>query len=103
MKATDRNMLKAKFDEEKRQTELKNQHGITEKNVVVVERKSRTVLVVREFFKIIFKLLQLAAGVAIVFLAIAGLVAIVFPETRTALYAIFLQTYTQARTFIGVH
>lgn len=93
--------LKTSFKEEQQQQHLKKEYGVTDNNILVVERKSRLVNIWRNSLQYLFLLIRWVAAITVAFLAVIGLTGLVFPETRTALFYIFVQTLNQIKDFTG--
>lgn len=94
--------LKTTYQKEQQQTQLKKEYGIADKNVVVVERKSRVVLLWKNTLQFLLFLLRLAAAIALIVLAIIGLCALIYPAPRAALANVFTETMVQIHTFTGL-
>lgn len=91
----------AAFREEQEQKELRTAYGIEDKEVVVVERRSRIVMIWKATLKYFFVLLRIAASVALAVLAVTGLAALVFPEVRIPLFETLAQAFSQLKQFLG--
>jgi len=77
------------------QTKLKEKHNIEEENVIVVEKSNMvkfTIRLVIRAIKFIFTLILL-------FLAMVGMIALIYPIPRADLKDIFLQMFTQLSSF----
>lgn len=93
--------LKAKYQEQEQQKELREAYGVKETDVVVVERKSRIVQIWKTTLKSFFSLARILALVAVVVLAFVGVTSLLFPETRAALLDVFLTTFDQIGRMLG--
>ena len=79
------------------QKELKEKHKIEDENVVVVEKSNMAKFSVNTFIRFI----KFIVTVIILCLAAIGLTALIFPETREALLAIFHLAAEQTTEMIG--
>lgn len=93
--------LIAGYRHEQEQQRIKEEHGITQPNVVVVERKSRVVMIWKNTLRFLLFLLRTAATVLLVALAVVGLAALIFPESRMALYDELVTALEQITMFLG--
>ena len=76
---------KENIERQAQQEKLREKHNIEDENMVVVEKSNMAKFSVNTFIRLI----KFFAAVIIVCLAVIGLTALVFPETREALLAIF--------------
>ena len=75
-------------EQEKKQNELKSKHLIDDPNVVVVEKSNMAKFTV----KTVTTALRTVANILLVLLAIIGILALIYPETRTGLLEIWKDT-----------
>lgn len=95
-------LLKEKYEWNQRQTELKQEHGIEEERVVVVERKSPVAQIWRTTLKYLVLLIRVLATVMIAILAIIGLSALIYPNIRIEFFVTFNQVVAELRGFLGM-
>ncbi len=76
---------KENIERQAQQEKLREKHNIKDENTVVVEKSNMAKFSVNTFIRLV----KFFAAVIIVCLAVIGLTALVFPETREALLAIF--------------
>ncbi len=76
---------KENIERQAQQEKLREKHNIKDENTVVVEKSNMAKFSVNAFIRLV----KFFAAVIIVCLAVIGLTALVFPETREALLAIF--------------
>lgn len=94
--------LKKQFKEEKAQEELKQQYGITQENVVVVERKSRIVQMWRATLNYAFFFFSIMVRVAIAVLAIIGLTTLIFPDIRVEFISAMQTAISEVKAYVGI-
>lgn len=103
MKRADKpRMLWEEYAYNKEQKRLREEHGVAEENVVVVERKNQAVNALRVVLRFALALLRILANIAIAALAIVGLATLIFPETRAAFWDIATTTFYQIKGFVGL-
>jgi len=76
---------KENIERQAQQEKLREKHNIKDENTVVVEKSNMAKFSVNTFIRLV----KFFAAVIIVCLAVIGLTALVFPDTREALLAIF--------------
>ncbi|WP_222864764.1 hypothetical protein, partial [Serratia marcescens] len=76
---------------------LKEEHNITEENVVVVE-KSNTYKFTINSIKALF---QFSSRIIIIILTIIGLMGIIYPSPRTAIFTIIYEAVQQLQDYLG--
>lgn len=74
--------LRAAWQEQKKQTSLKEQYGIAQPNVVVVERKNVLTNILRILLRALGMSLRVASAVSVAVLAVIGLAALIYPDIR---------------------
>ena len=75
-------------EQEKKQNELKSKHHIDDPNVVVVEKNNMAKFTI----KTLISVLRTTANILLVLLAIIGVLALIYPETRAGLLEIWKDT-----------
>lgn len=73
--------------EKKHQEELKKKYNISE-NVKIVEKTNFT----KFFINLIIRIFKTVSAVILCFLAVTGLISLVYPETREILFFLFNNT-----------
>ncbi len=76
---------KENIERQAQQEKLREKHSIEDANTVIVEKSNMEKFSVNTFIRLV----KFFAAVIIVCLAVIGLTALMFPETREALLAIF--------------
>ncbi len=94
--------LKARYEQKRKQADLKKKYGIEEEKVVVVERKSRIVQLWKATLRFLLILLQILATAAVAALAVVGLATLIYPDTRAEFIEFAVTTYNQVRQFVGL-
>lgn len=94
--------LKVGFREQQEQENLKEQYGIEEKEVVVVERKSRVVQIWRVTLRYFVLLLKVLASVLVAVLAVIGLATLIYPGIRAEFFATANQVIVELRAYTGL-
>ena len=80
--------------EEKR---IKQKHHITDENVVVVEKSNTLKFIIR----ILVLFLKTAAWIILIILAAVGLLCLIYPEIRVALFDVLSGILAGTETLIG--
>lgn len=94
--------LRNKFNQEKKQQDLRQEYGIKKKDIVVVEKKSKTVGVAKEIFKFIKWLFAILFKIVVIALVAVALITLIFPEPRNALLAVLIQSFNEVKQFIVI-
>lgn len=94
--------LRNKFNQEKKQEELRKEHNIERKDVILLENKSKTVGVAKEVFKFIKWLFAILFKIAVIALVAIALITLIFPEPRNALFAILVQSFNEVKQFLNI-
>lgn len=81
---------------EQSQIQLKEKHGISKDNVIVVEKSN----IFKFTVKSLAVLIRLIAAIVIVILAVTGLAALIYPSPRHELFRIFLESFKQLFLFL---
>lgn len=81
---------------EQSQTQLKEKHGISRDNVIVVEKANTFKFTVKS----LAALIRLIAAIIMVILAVIGLAALIYPGPRQELSIIFLESFKQVFLFL---
>lgn len=74
--------VKKEIEYEKEQKRLKKEHAIAEEHVVVVEKKSLILNLTKFFVRSGGQVIKVVCTVCILILAVVGLAALIFPESR---------------------
>lgn len=82
---------------EKKQKKLHDKHEITDENIVVVEKNNMIKFSVRS----IASAIRLIAVFIMLFLAVTGLICIIYPETRKPLQGIYRDALSQISILTG--
>ena len=81
---------------EAKQKELKERYKINDENVVVVEKPS----LAKFLIKLGIRAVNLAATIIILCLGVIGLLGLIYPEPREALYDLYLEIIAQVTGMI---
>lgn len=85
--------------EEKIQSDLKDKYNIQDSDVVVVEKSN----MIKFLIHLLTSLLRLLCVLAVFCLAVCGLLALVYPEPRTALIQVFSSILKQLFSMLSSH
>ena len=85
--------------EEKIQFDLKDKYNIQDPDVVVVEKSN----MIKFLIHLLTSLLRLLCVLAVFCLAVCGLLALVYPEPRTALIQVFSSILKQLFSMLSSH
>lgn len=85
--------------EEKIQYDLKDKYNIQDPDVVVVEKSN----MIKFLIHLLTSLLRLLCVLAVFCLAVCGLLALVYPEPRTALIQVFSSILKQLFSMLSSH
>lgn len=85
--------------EEKIQSDLKDKYNIPDPDVVVVEKSN----MIKFLIHLLTSLLRLLCVLAVFCLAVCGLLALVYPEPRTALIQVFSSILKQLFSMLSSH
>ena len=88
---------KNKKQQEAQENRIKQKHHIIDENVVVVEKSNTLKFIIR----ILVLFLKTAAWITLIILAAVGILCLVYPETRWALFDILSGIRNGAETLIG--
>ena len=88
---------KNKKQQEAQENRIKQKHHIIDENVVVVEKSNTLKFIIR----ILVLFLKTAAWIILIVLAAVGILCLVYPETRWALFDILSGIRNGAETLIG--
>ena len=88
---------KNKKQQEAQENRIKQKHHITDENVVVVEKSNTLKFIIR----ILVLFLKTAAWITLIILAAVGILCLVYPETRWALFDILSGIRAGTETLIG--
>ena len=88
---------KNKKQQEAQENRIKQKHHITDENVVVVEKSNTLKFIIR----ILVLFLKTAAWIILIVLAAVGILCLVYPETRWALFDILSGIRNGTETLIG--
>lgn len=83
---------------EEEQRRLHEIHGIQDENLIIVERNNMLKFLVRTAGRII----RYAAAAAVFILAAVGLLSLIYPEVRGALFLVLGTILEDAGTMIGI-
>ena len=88
---------KNKKQQEAQENRIKQKHHIIDENVVVVEKSNTLKFIIR----ILVLFLKTAAWIILIILAAVGILCLVYPETRWALFDILSGIRNGTETLIG--
>ena len=88
---------KNKKQQEAQENRIKQKHHITDENVVVVEKSNTLKFIIR----ILVLFLKTAAWITLIILAAVGILCLVYPETRSALFDVISGIRAGTETLIG--
>lgn len=88
---------KNKKQQEAQENRIKQKHHITDENVVVVEKSNTLKFIIR----ILVLFLKTAVWITLIILAAVGILCLVYPETRWALFDILSGIRNGTETLIG--
>lgn len=77
-----RTFLKERYNKTKEQQRLKEEYGIEDASVVVVEKDNAISQTLRVFFNAVFFLLRTIALILLALLALIGLAGLIYPNIR---------------------
>ena len=80
------------------QESLRQQHGIQDKNVIVVEKSNMVKFMIRQLSAII----KFVATTMILVLAAIGLLSIIYPNIRSELLTVLLQYYDSLKLYFSM-
>lgn len=92
--------LRAAWEQAKQQQALRDQYGVSDPNTVVVERKNVVTNTLRLFGQASIMAIRFAATVALAGLALIGLAALIYPDTRLALLGHAVETMNQLNQWL---
>lgn len=95
------NRLRAAWNLHQQQSALRQTYGINDPNTVIVERKNVITNSLRIILKALGQVIRFAASAAIAALALIGLAALVYPDTRTLLIEKLVESIAQLNIFLG--
>lgn len=88
------------FNEKQRQKaeedKIRKKHNITDENVVVVEKTNLLKFIVR----VLLLIIKTAAWILLIVLAAVGIICLLYPETRSALFSILTGIGKEAANMI---
>ena len=87
--------LRAAWEQQKQQQILRDQYGVSDPNTIVVERKNVVTNTLRLAGRASIMAIRFAASVALAGLALIGLAALIYPDTRLALLGHAVETMNQ--------
>lgn len=94
--------LRAAWEQQKQQQKLRDQYGITDSNTIVVERKNVVTNTLRLMGQAWVMAARFAATVVLAGLALIGLAALIYPDTRLALFEHAVETMNQLSQWLPV-
>lgn len=80
------------------QESLRQQHGIQDENVIVVEKSNMVKFMIRQLSAII----KFVATTMILVLAAIGLLSIIYPNIRSELLTVLLQYYNSLKLYFSM-
>ena len=86
-----------RIKQQNEENRIKEKHRITDENVVVVEKANTLRFIIR----ITVLLLKTAAWITLIILAAVGILCLIYPETRAALFDVLSGIRTGTETLIG--
>ena len=95
------NRLRAAWNLHQQQSALRQTYGINDPNTGIVERKNIFKNSLRIILKALGQGIRFAASAAIAALALIGLAALVYPDTRTLLMDKIVESMAQLNIFLG--
>lgn len=81
--------------EQQKQENLRKKYNVSD-DVKIIEKNNVFKFTVRAIFEII----KTIATIILCFLALVGILSIVYPDTRTILFSIFMEILNQVTTFL---
>lgn len=87
-----------KLQDEQNQDELRKKHGIEDENVRVVEKSSLIKFLIRTLGRII----RVMASIVFVLLVAVGVIALIYPQPRAAVWEVGQEIYLQVMDFVGL-
>ena len=88
---------KNKKQQEAQENRIKQKHHIIDENVVVVEKSNTLKFIIR----ILVLFLKTAAWIILIILAAVGILCVIYPETKVALFDVLSGICTGTETLIG--
>lgn len=82
--------------EKRNQDRLKQKYHIEEANIKVIEKSTPF----KFFLRFLLQLISWIAKILLILLAAIGLLSIIYPESRAALYTIVQQIFVQIQNFL---
>ncbi len=79
------------------QQSLKKKHHIDDEDVIIVEKKSLGKFLIRLFLSGV----KLTATTALILMAAAGILTLVYPDTRSEFFNVLLNIFSETRNLIG--
>ena len=86
-----------RIQQQTEENRIKEKHHITDENIVVVEKSNTLKYIIR----IMVLLLRTAAWITLIILAAVGILCVIYPETRAALFDVLSGICTGTETLIG--
>ena len=86
-----------RIQQQTEENRIKEKHHITDENIVVVEKSNTLKFIIR----ILVLFLKTAAWITLIILAAVGILCLVYPETRWALFDILSGIRNGTETLIG--
>lgn len=87
-----------KLLDEQNQDELRKKHGIEDENVRVVEKSSLIKFLIRTLGRII----RIMASIVFVLLVAVGVIALIYPQPRAAVWEVGQEICLQVMDFVGL-
>ncbi len=94
--------LRAAWEQQKQQQILRDQYGVSDPNTIVVERKNVVTNTLRLAGRASIMAIRFAASVALAGLALIGLAALIYPDTRLTLLEHAVETMNQLSQWLPV-
>lgn len=88
---------KSKKQQQAEENRIKQKHHITDENVVVVEKSITLKFIIR----ILVLFIKTAAWIILIILAAVGLLCLIYPETRAALFDVLSGICAGTESLIG--
>jgi hypothetical protein len=82
--------------EKAEQERLRHEHNIKDSNVVVVEKDSSIISLIRIFGRVV----QIAAAILLVILAAIGILSLIYPEPREAMLTLFHDMWNHIQSLV---
>lgn len=99
--SNERPILKAGYEKDNRDKTIKEELGLQDKEVIIVEQNNNFVLFWKATLRFVLIALRVVASILIAALALVGVTSLVFPEIRTELLNVLQAALHEIGVYLG--